>query len=138
MEEKMGNIFYVLRMILITVVLVVLMQVEVGHKTIENHAEGFIRQSGIMAPARSVAQGGFVFFKVAYHKGSQILDSFFTKNFRNENSPGRRKLVELKRSFRFEKENEKREELKRQKAEARNDRGQEDQTREDDGEGYLE
>ncbi len=109
----MGNLFYIVKMILITIALILVMQIEVDHKTIESHAESFIQQSQIMSPVRDIAQGGFRFFKVAYHNVGKTVDSFFTKNFRSENAPGKRKLVELKRSLGFEKEQQVKEEKRR-------------------------
>jgi hypothetical protein len=108
----MGHLFYVLKIGIATFLIVVLMQIEVGHNTIENHAELFIRKSSLFEPARQIAEGGFIALKVVYRKTLNIADSFVTKQFRAENSPGQRKLLEIKRSLAYQKQEEKKVESK--------------------------
>lgn len=100
----MGHLFYVLKIGIATFLIVVLMQIEVSHKTVENHAEGFIRKSSLLEPARQIAEGGFIALKNIYRKSIIIADSFVTKQFRAENSPGQRKLLEIKRSLAYQKD----------------------------------
>lgn len=114
----MGQIGYILKIVIATCIVVVLMQVKVGENTIENHAEKFIRTSSTTAIFRDVAQGGFLVAKTTYHGIAKTVDSFFTKNFRAEESPGRRKLVEVKRSLGFHKEQEKKLQEREQEIEA--------------------
>lgn len=102
----MGNIFYILKIGVITVVLIIFMQINFGQETLENKAENFIRQSSIMEPIRQVADGGFIAAKNLYRNTIEFVDSIVTKQFRSENAPGKRKLIELKRSIAFEKEQE--------------------------------
>lgn len=103
----MGNIFFTIKIAIITIVLILLMQIQVDNKTIEAHIESYVKTSMLISPIREVAHGGFAFFKSGYHWTSKTVDSFFSKNFRSENSPGRRKLTEIKRSLGFKKEQEK-------------------------------
>jgi hypothetical protein len=102
----MGHLFYVIKIGIATFLIVVLMQIEVSHNTIENHAENFIRRSSFFEPARQIAEGGFIALKIMYRKGIAIADSFVTKQFRAENSPGQRKLLEIKRSLAYQKDEE--------------------------------
>jgi len=97
----MGHLSYVFKMLVLTLVVLMLMQLHVGRKTLENHAEEFIRKSSLLEPARDVAKSGFTIFKNAYHTGLRAADTFVTREFKSENSPGRRKIVELKRSLNF-------------------------------------
>ena len=106
----MGNIFYVLKIGIVTVLVIVIMQINIGQETLENKAENFIRQSSIMEPIRQVADGGFVVAKNLYRKVVESIDSVVTQQFRSENAPGKRKLVELKRSLAFQKEQEQKKE----------------------------
>lgn len=103
----MGNLFYIIKIGLVTFLFVVFMQIQVGQNTIENHAENFIRKSSFMEPVREVAEGGFIAVKNIYRKSLKTIDSFVTKQFRSENSPGQRKLMEIKRSLAYQKEQEK-------------------------------
>lgn len=103
----MGHLFYILKIGIATLLLIVFMQIQVSHNTIENHLEGFIRKSSLLEPARDISEGGFIAMKNAYRKTIKTMDSFVTKEFRAENSPGQRKLLEIKRSLAYEKEQEK-------------------------------
>jgi hypothetical protein len=103
----MGHLFYVIKIGIATFLIVVLMQIEVSHNTIENHAENFIRRSSFFEPAREIAEGGFIAAKNIYRKSLAVADSFVTKQFRAENSPGQRKLLEIKRSLAYQKAQEK-------------------------------
>lgn len=102
----MSHLFYVLKIGIATFLVVVLMQIQVGRNTIENHAENYIRKSNLFEPARQVAEGGFIALKIAYRKTLNIADSFVTKQFRAENSPGQRKLLQIKRSLAYQKDEE--------------------------------
>ncbi len=103
----MSHIFYVIKIAIVTFLFVLVMQIEVGHRSIENHAEGFIRKSSILEPIRQVAEGAFIASKNIYRTGIKTVDSFVTKQFRAENSPGQRKLLEIKRSLAYQKDQEK-------------------------------
>lgn len=104
----MGNIFYVLKIGIVTLVIVLIMQINIGQNTVENHAEMFIRKSSILEPVREVAEGGFIVLKNVYRKTASTIDTFVTEQFRSENAPGKRKLFELKRSLAYQKDQEKR------------------------------
>lgn len=103
----MGHLFYILKIGITTFLLIVFMQIQVSHNTIENHLEGFIRKSSLLEPARQISEGGFIALKNIYRKSIKTADSFVTKQFRAENSPGQRKLLEIKRSLAFQKDQEK-------------------------------
>jgi len=102
----MSHIFYILKIGLITFIVVLAMQIEVSNRTIENHAEGFIRKSSILEPIRQISEGAFIASKNAYRMTIKTFDSFVTKQFRAENSPGQRKILEIKRSLAYQKEQE--------------------------------
>lgn len=99
----MAQLFYILKIGILTFLLVVFMQIEVGQNTIENHADRFIKKSGFMEPVREIAKGGFIVLKNGYRSAVATIDSLVTTQFRAENSPGKRKILELKRSLAFEK-----------------------------------
>jgi len=103
----MSHLFYVLKIGVATFLLVIFMQIEVSHNTIENHAEIFIRKSTLLEPIREISEIGFIALKNIYHKSISVADSFVTRQFRAENSPGRRKLLEIKRSLAYQKNQEK-------------------------------
>lgn len=107
----MGQIFYIIKIAVITFAVVLLMQIKIDETTtVENHVESFIRTSVLTSPIREIAQGGFLLVRNTYHGAIENLNALFTKNFQAENSPGKRKFMELKRSLGFEKEIEKKKE----------------------------
>lgn len=103
----MGHLFYILKIGIATFLLIVFMQIQVSHNTIENHVENFIHKSSLLEPARQISEGGFIALKNIYRKSLKTADSFVTKQFRAENSPGQRKLLEIKRSLAYQKDQEK-------------------------------
>lgn len=103
----MGHLFYILKIGIATFLLVVFMQIQVSHNTIENHLEGFIRKSSLLEPARQISEGGFIALKNLYRRSIKTADSFVTKQFRAENSPGQRQLLAIKRSWAYQKDQEK-------------------------------
>ncbi len=110
----MANLFYILKIGILTFLLVVFMQIEVSQNTIENHADSFIKRSGFMEPIRETAKGGFIVLRKAYRTAIAKADLLVTEQFRLENSPGRRKILELKRSLAFEKEQDSKKEAEQE------------------------
>ncbi len=53
----MSDIFFFLKTLILTVAVVLVMQVQVGERTIENHALGWVQSSPIAAELNAVAKG---------------------------------------------------------------------------------
>jgi hypothetical protein len=60
----------------LTVVLVVLMQLQIGEKTIENHALGFVQSSAVVQPLNGVAKGAAKLAKDCGHKISALVQKY--------------------------------------------------------------
>lgn len=102
----MSHIGFVLKIFVLTVVIVLLMQIKVGEQTVENHAHSFLKTSSILAPLNEIAQGGAALFRSTYQGAIKTFDSIVTKKFRSDSSPGKRGLVDVKRSQKYEKDQE--------------------------------
>lgn len=114
---RMEHIKYIIRIAVVTMIVIMVMQMKMNGYTLETHAETFIRTSSATSIVRDVAEGGFFFAKSAYQTTAKTVDSFFTKNFRDENSPGRKKIAEMRKSLGFKTEKEKKLEAKNKKDE---------------------
>lgn len=108
----MEHIRYLLKIAVVTMIVIMAMQMKMNGRTLETHAESFIRTSSITSIVRDVAEGGFFLAKSAYQTTSKTVDSFFTRNFRDQNSPGRKKIAEMRKSLGFKTEKEKQLEAK--------------------------
>lgn len=54
----MSDLFFFVKLLVLTVVLVIFMQVQVGNGSLESHAMNWVQTSSIAAPLNTVAQGG--------------------------------------------------------------------------------
>lgn len=102
----MSHLGFVLKVFIATVLVVLIMQIKIGEETVENHAHSFLKTSSILEPLNEVAQGGAALFRSTYKNIIKTFDSLITQKFRSDNSPGKRDIVEVKRSQKYEKEQE--------------------------------
>lgn len=54
----MSELFFCLKTFVLTIAIVIVMQVQVGERTLENHALSWVQTSPIVSPLNSVARGG--------------------------------------------------------------------------------
>lgn len=54
----MMDFLFFVKTFALTLVIVLVMQIQVGNKSIENHALGFVQSSTVVSPLNSVAAGG--------------------------------------------------------------------------------
>jgi hypothetical protein len=95
----MSDIFFAVKMVGITVLLVFLMQIRVGPATVEQHSLSYIRTSNVVETLNGVAQGAIK----AMVQGSRWVSSAFDTNvgkvFRSGSEPGSRlDMFRFKRS----------------------------------------
>jgi hypothetical protein len=67
----MMDIFFFLKTLALTLIVVLLMQIQIGGKTIETRAVGWIQSSMIVSPLQEVAQGGAKLARDLTHKVAQ-------------------------------------------------------------------
>ncbi len=100
-----GDAFFIIKMLIFTMVVVVVLQVKVGDYTLEQRSLVFISQSELIKPVSEVAHGGVVAIKNGFSGFVNLFHSKTSKFFNKENLPGHRSLgLQLKRSQKYIKE----------------------------------
>ena len=98
----MGDLFFILRMMIYTFFLVIIMQVKVGPTTIEEKVINFTHHSEMAGMMQNVAQGAAKFIGVSYRKATGHLKSRYMEQYSQKEQPGERlktRLNELKESL---------------------------------------
>ncbi|MCB0350723.1 MAG: hypothetical protein KDD38_06035 [Bdellovibrionales bacterium] len=86
----MGDLFFFVRVMVITIVVVLLMQIRWGNTTIENHAMNFISSSSVVKPIDDVASGTVRFIRNSWSAFIKGINTNFSNALRRENQPGQR------------------------------------------------
>lgn len=98
----MGDILFVLKMCIYTLVLIVILQVKVGPTTLEQKLYEFTHNSQIAGQLQGVAQGAAHFIGVQYNHLTGHMKSKYIDQHSSSQRPGNRlesKLKELKDSI---------------------------------------
>lgn len=95
----MSDIYFALKMLGLTVVLVFLMQIKIGSTTVEQRSLGFIRSSTAVETLNGVAQGAIKAIVQGSRWVSAAFDTNVGKVFRSGQQPGSRlEMFHFKRS----------------------------------------
>lgn len=97
----MSQLFFILKVSIATIILVLIMQIRIGEGTIENHLYQYLTTASILQPIDGVAQGGASFIGATYKGVVKSLDSVLAKKFRFSSSQGYRELFSVKRSEKY-------------------------------------
>lgn len=54
----MSEFFFFMKLFLLTIALVLVMQIQVGERSLESHAMGWVQTSALVQPLNSIAVGG--------------------------------------------------------------------------------
>lgn len=101
-----GDLLFFLKVIFITALVVVLMQIRIGKNTLEERATLWAQDSIVMEPLNQVAAGGVIFIRETWKKLTSGINTKFTKSLNRDQIPGSRTLgIKLERSKQFLKEN---------------------------------
>ena len=98
----MGDLFFLLRMTIYTLVFVMFMQVKIGDSTLEQRVIHFTHHSQIAGTMQSVAQGAATFIGIQYNRATSHLNSKYIEQHSKTQRPGNRlknQLQELKKSI---------------------------------------
>jgi hypothetical protein len=98
----MGDLFFVLKMMIYTLILVVLLQVKVGPTTMEQKLQHLTHNSQLAGTLQAVAQGAATFVGAQYNRLAGSIHSKYIKKHSADNRPGERlqmKLDQLKESL---------------------------------------
>ncbi|MDC0980310.1 hypothetical protein OAQ84_01100 [Bdellovibrionales bacterium] len=98
----MGDLYFLIKTLIGTFVVVVLLQIKIGEGTVERHVMGWIHQSEMTAPIQEAAHGGVIAIRELWKKIVSGVGTGFSKSFDRENLPGSRNLgvaVERSRAY---------------------------------------
>lgn len=116
----MSDFIFTIRILAISAVVVVLMQIRVAGQSVEAHAETWIRTAAPVLILREVAEGGLLVVHDAWSSVMSNINSKYSKKFEKENMPGEREAgFAIKRSQAFVDEQKKRSEAADAKLKAR-------------------
>src|SRR5437660_226214 len=73
------DFFFVLRLFAITIVVVLLMQVKVGQKTVDDHFSGWLKSSAFVDYVQEAVDGGLILTKTTYKKVDNGVHIFLSK-----------------------------------------------------------
>lgn len=107
----MSEVFFVLKSFAVTIALIFLMQVKVGHSTVQHHLMGWLDDSVAVDGLRYVAEGAVNLGSRAYDYGSHLVGAMTSKVSKTENA-SRGYSFEIKRSDAYYKQ-KRREEAKK-------------------------
>ena len=98
----MSDIFFFIKIIILTSIFTILMQIKIGETTLEQKTEVMIKESYFGQTMVEVAQGAIHALRDVYKSLLDNVDSKVTKELDQKNIPGHRSFgVELKRSKEF-------------------------------------
>lgn len=99
----MGDLFFIIRMSIYTVIIVLVMQIKIGTQTVEDRVINFTHRSQFSSVIQEFAQGAVTFIGIQYNTVASKVSSQFIKQHSREQRPGQRlkaKLERLKSSIR--------------------------------------
>lgn len=103
----MTDLFFFIRMIVVTVFLVIVLQVKLGAATVEEHLRDWARQSVVMGTLDDVAAGAVAAMGRAYQSAVNMIDAKINSRFDREQIAGARATIfRLGRSDAFKKDEE--------------------------------
>lgn len=92
----MSEILFSIKVILLTFVFMLLMQVPVGKLTVEDHAMTWIQTSSITQPIRQVAAGGVAVIHDSWKKISGLAKNKYQEKFKQKKEEAKSRLSQLK------------------------------------------
>ena len=99
----MGDLFFIIRMSVYTLIIVLIMQIKIGPQTVEQKVINFTHKSQFAGVIQEVAQGAVAFLGIQYNNIAGKVSTEFFKTHGQEQAPGKRlqsKLQSFKNSIR--------------------------------------
>ena len=95
----MSELFFILKSILLTLVVVVLMRIKIGPLTLEERTTSWVQSAAITLPIQEVANGGVKLIREGWKRVFGNLNSKFFNSVDSSQAPGKRHLgINMKRS----------------------------------------
>ena len=96
--RPMGEIFFVIKTFVITLVVVLLLQIKIGPQTIDEKIHASIQASQLAAPLEETVKGGVLMLEHGYRKLISLFNHSLKEKINQENAPGNRfNMPEIKR-----------------------------------------
>lgn len=80
----MNDVIFFLKTFVLTVAIVLVMQIEVGHRSIEGHAMSWVQSSAIVSPLNTVARSAGKMVHDGFDSISKAVKSKFSKKKKEE------------------------------------------------------
>jgi hypothetical protein len=101
----MGDMLFVIRMLVLTVIVVIVMQVKIGDTTIEAQVQSWLSRSPAVETLREVAHSAVKVVSVGYKMAISLIDAKLSASFNREQMAGSRSIdLGLRRSESYERE----------------------------------
>lgn len=98
----MGDLWFIIRMSIFTILLVLLLQIRIGENTIEEKAHGWIKANPVLPLVQQVAEGAGLVVVDVYNKTFGNIRTSLDRKLNPENQPGSRSIgINLQRSKEF-------------------------------------
>lgn len=98
----MGDLFFLIRMTVYTLIFVMIMQIKIGTSTLEQKVIHITHESQMAGVFQNIAQGAATFIGVQYNRATDHLNSRYIEQHSSAQRPGQRlktQLKELKKSI---------------------------------------
>jgi hypothetical protein len=95
----MGDLFFLVKVTVVTLFVVLLMQVKIGESTLEERSRAWVATSPMVGVLQEVADGAVLLLAEGYQKVSQTMTDRFSGKVNKEDQPGYRTLkLQVERS----------------------------------------
>lgn len=131
----MKSFIYFIKMLILTSAVVLVLQIKIGKTTAEEKISFWLRTSNVVQPLRQSAHGALVAVKNVFYKISNQVETGVGEKFDSKIIPGKRQIVEIKRSASYIGEVKERE-RQREKAQKSARKSHGDPHRQESHEGY--
>ncbi|OFZ19464.1 MAG: hypothetical protein A2Z20_05425 [Bdellovibrionales bacterium RBG_16_40_8] len=104
----MSNLFFFIRTLIFTFVVVLLLQIRFGEKTAEDYTMDFLTSSSLIKPVNQTADKAVIFIRNMLAKISRSINTNFVNTLKSENQPGSRQshfIIKRKKEINKTKEN---------------------------------
>lgn len=88
----MGDVLFAVRMLVITVVIAVFLQIKIGGMTLEARAHSWVQTSSAVETLREVSRGAVKMIRVGYKTAVNLIDANLSSGFNRDQMAGSRSL----------------------------------------------
>jgi hypothetical protein len=87
------DIFFVLKMFVVTVLVVLVMQIHIGEKSVEDHFHSWVKHSAFIDYVEEAVDGGMALFRGIYKKADTGIHTLLAKTIRSKHEKKERGLA---------------------------------------------